>query len=118
MAKRGAPKGNANALKHGFYTRRFRDIEPEDLDVINANLTNEIAGLRVAARRIMGYSEDLESDPMKAVSALNSFGLACVRIASLSKTFAALNKHSDESQTAISIALTRIVEIMHLKGDS
>lgn len=117
--KRGAPPGNTNALRHGYYTRRFRDVEPQDLEVISGNLTNEIAGMRVAARRIMKYSEEVESqDPMKAVSALNSFGLACVRIAGLSKTLAALTGNNDESQTAISIALTKVSELLNLQGDS
>jgi 3',5'-cyclic AMP phosphodiesterase CpdA len=117
--KRGAPPGNANALKHGYYTRRFRDVEPQDLEVISGNLTNEIAGMRVAARRIMEYSERVEDeDPMKAVSALNSFGLACIRIAGLSKTLAALTGNTDESQTAISIALRKVTDILNLKGDS
>ena len=114
MAKRGAPPGNKNALKHGFYTRRFRDFEEGDLEVIEAKLINEIAGMRVSARRIMKYSEEVENeDPMKAVSALGAFGLACIRIASISKTLAALSGEGDETQSAISIALREVVK--HLK---
>jgi hypothetical protein len=45
---RGGQPGNTNALKHGFYSRRFRDIEFSDLDVITvADLQNEIAMMRV-----------------------------------------------------------------------
>jgi hypothetical protein len=118
MAKRGAPKGNTNALRHGYYSRQFRHFEPQDLDVIHVNLESEIAGLRVAARRIMGYSERVEEDdPMKAVSALSSFGLACIRIASITRTLAALEARSDETQSAISVALTRIVDVLNLKGE-
>ena len=117
MKSRGAQPGNQNALKHGFYSRRFRDLEYQDLDVITANLVNEIAGLRVSARRIFEYSEELENqDLTKAVSALNSFGLACVRIAQISKTLAYLTGETDEKSTAISIALTKIVDIMNLKS--
>jgi hypothetical protein len=36
--KRGAPPGNQNALKHGFYSRRFRNLEMGDLDVVTADL--------------------------------------------------------------------------------
>ena len=116
--KVGAPYGNHNALKHGFYSRRFRNLEMGDLEVVTASLIDEIAGLRVAARRILEISEDLGEDPMKAILALNYFGLTCTRIASLVRTHHALTGGSDETQSAISIALARVVEILNLKGST
>jgi hypothetical protein len=116
--KRGAPPGNQNALKHGFYSRRFRRLEMGDLEVVTANLLDEIAGLRVAARRVLEYSEELGEDPMKAIQALNSFGMLCTRIANLVRTHATLTGGSDETQSTISIALSRVVEMLNLKGST
>jgi hypothetical protein len=50
-----APKGNTNALKHGFYSRRFKQQEIYDLDMLSGtdlpNLTSELDLLRVALLR-------------------------------------------------------------------
>lgn len=116
--KRGAPPGNHNAIKHGFYSRRFRNLELGDLEVMTASLFDEITGLRVAARRVLEYSDVLGEDPMKAIQALNYFGMLCTRIANLARTHAALTGNTDETQTAISTAISRVAEILNLKGPS
>ncbi len=116
--KRGAPRGNHNAIKHGFYSRRFRNLESSDLEAATAGLLDEIAGLRVAARRVLEFSENLGEDPMKAIQALNYFGMLCTRIANLARTHAALTGNTDETQTAISTAISRVAEILNLKGPS
>ena len=113
--KRGAPPGNQNALKHGFYSRRFRNLEMGDLDVVTADLIDEIAGLRVAARRVLELSEDLGDDTMKAIQALNYFGLLCTRIANLSWVHDSLKASSNGSQPAISIALNEVIKEFNLR---
>lgn len=50
---RGAPRGNLNALKHGYYARAFRQLERADLDNLDETLKSEINALRVIGRRIM-----------------------------------------------------------------
>ena len=58
----GAPLGNTNALKHGFYSRRFNRAELEDLDGIDeGDLEDEIALLRVSMRRVIEWSHDIKS---------------------------------------------------------
>jgi len=47
-----APKGNHNALKHGFYSRAFRQVDLNDLESIEEGLKSEIAMMRVATRRV------------------------------------------------------------------
>ena len=101
---RGAQPGNNNALKHGFYSREFRNVELQDLDVIECSLENEIAGLRVAGRRMMQLVESFD-DPMKSVSALNMFGANCQRVARLLQVHATLSGGSNEVMAAISTAL-------------
>jgi hypothetical protein len=56
--KRGAPRGNTNALKHGYYSRRFQRIELKDMqDGLLDHLNDEIALLRVTMRRVFEQAD-------------------------------------------------------------
>ena len=57
--KRGAPKGNQNARKHGFYSRVLDEAEQLDLELASGveGIDDEIALLRVKIKSI------LEKDP-------------------------------------------------------
>lgn len=48
----GAPRGNTNAFKHGFYSSRYRSSEVAALLTLPEGLAEEIALLRVCIRRI------------------------------------------------------------------
>jgi len=57
--RHGAPLGNTNALKHGFYRPTIRQDEYADL-ITNAeqfDLADELAITRVRLRRLMTYRE-------------------------------------------------------------
>jgi len=55
---RGAPPGNLNALKHGFYSRVFRKMELGDLQSVPLkDLQDEISMLRVLIRRVVEFSQ-------------------------------------------------------------
>ena len=70
--KRGAPKGNQNARKHGFYSRVLDEAEQLDFELATGveGIDGEIALLRVKIKSI------LENDPenikliMQATNAL------------------------------------------------
>ncbi len=70
--KRGAPKGNQNARKHGFYARVLNEAEQLDFELASGveGIDDEIALLRVKIKSI------LENDPenirliMQATNAL------------------------------------------------
>ncbi len=70
--KRGAPKGNQNARKHGFYAKVLNEAEQLDFELASGveGIDDEIALLRVKIKSI------LENDPenirliMQATSAL------------------------------------------------
>jgi len=49
MAKRGAPKGNQNARKHGFYSRALTEAEKVDFEEASLieGIDQEIAFLRL-----------------------------------------------------------------------
>lgn len=52
--KRGAQPGNANNLKHGFYSRQFKGVIQHDLDRHSfTGLTDEITALRVFLRETL-----------------------------------------------------------------
>ena len=52
--KRGAPPGNRNAFKHGFYSDQFKQAEKNSLSLVQpADLTDEIQLFRVQHRRYL-----------------------------------------------------------------
>jgi len=55
MGKRGAPKGNQNARKHGFYSRALTEAEKIELDeaALVEGLDQEIALLRIKLRELV-----------------------------------------------------------------
>ena len=84
--KRGAPRGNINALKHGFYSKRFKNGEIEDLiRVDGTNVQDEIAMLRVITRRAADLSEEGLS-PSEVLEFYNIIGTLCMRISTLLRT--------------------------------
>ncbi len=60
--KRGAPYGNQNAYKHGFYSRHFTRAEIEDLSEMKPlELDDEIELIRTLMRRVLESSVDTTS---------------------------------------------------------
>ena len=89
--KRGAPPGNQNAFRHGFYSTRFRQQEIHALSQSDAlELADEIALMRVATARLLASIEtnseprDLQTELsiLRAVnrSALSINGLVRTRL--------------------------------------
>lgn len=101
----GAQPGNSNALTHGFYSRRFKDIDKKDLDALNATIESEIAGMRVSARRIFDYADDMQrdgSDPMDVIKAFAVYAKQVTTIAGLLKTQAIANANGvDQNALAV-----------------
>ncbi len=63
MAKRGAPKGNQNARKHGFYSRALDEAEKVELEEAGyvEGIDDEIALLRVKLRDLIeNYPERID----------------------------------------------------------
>ena len=92
MSPRGAPKGNTNALKHGFYSRQFRKTETDDLAALTeaglSELASEISLLRVTISRTLNQAGQAEhtDEPPDWIAYLSAMGLAATRIATLLKT--------------------------------
>jgi len=82
--KPGAQPGNVNAWKHGFYSRRFKALELCDLDtILQNNLDDEIALLRVMIRRVFEIADSSAESLEDWESALSTLGAASTRLAGL-----------------------------------
>ena len=104
----GAPKGNLNALKHGYYSRLFRKIESSDLqDAPADNLENEIALLRVMIRRTMELADGID-DLREATRVLVALGAASGRLANLLRAQKSLNTPHPGVADEISIAIQQV----------
>jgi hypothetical protein len=85
IRRSGGQPGNWNALKHGYYSKRFNPLELKDLDTVLAEgLTDEIALLRVIIRRVFDFANDHEFQTLETWSGtLNTLGAACTRLSGL-----------------------------------
>jgi hypothetical protein len=112
MSPPGAPKGNTNALKHGFYSKKFRQSDLSTLDDLVIvqeaglpHLASELALLRVALSRTFEQAQAGGEDT-EWTDYLADIGLAATRVASLLRTQKLLDgEHSNEVQDAIRRAI-------------
>jgi hypothetical protein len=110
---KGAQPGNLNALKHGVYSKRLKDLTPEELEQMaeNGDLKQEIGMVRVVMRRVFDLVDDAatgESGLEGWASSLNALGTAATRLAGLLRTQQALTGGSSEIAEALSQALREV----------
>ena len=84
---RGAQPGNANALRHGFYSRYFTEAEMQSLDKnIKGEFHDEIALARVQVGRLAEISKDYKNMPFDDyIAASNALSNYLDRIQRLSR---------------------------------
>jgi hypothetical protein len=105
---RGAPKGNLNALKHGFYSRLFHSTETVDLpDDATTSLEHEITLLRVMIRRTMQLADGID-DLHEATRVLDALGAAASRLSNLLRTQKSLKQTQPGLADEISIAIQQV----------
>jgi hypothetical protein len=84
--RRGGQIGNTNAVSHGFYSRRFRKNEVEDLEnSFFSGINDEIALLRVCIRRVIEWGKDIQCLP-EALDFLRTISLASGSLSRLVRT--------------------------------
>jgi hypothetical protein len=112
--RRGAPRGNKNAYKHGFYSRQF---PPADLAGASptspSGLQDEIAMLRLFMRRLIrlgAASDDLEL----TVDMLRVLCLAASSLNRLVRTQHLIFTPDNEFQLAMSQALQEVMQEMNI----
>ncbi len=113
LAKRkpGGQPGNANSLKHGFYSRRFHRQELDDLETLSLDgLYNEVELLRVVMRRML--EQALEENPDLATwsKTLSSLARAATGIATLLRAQSALPAQDQDLGHALSQALADMLK--------
>jgi hypothetical protein len=105
---RGAPKGNLNALKNGFYSRLFHTGEATDLaNDLPASLEHEITLLRVMIRRTMELADGID-DLREATRVLDALGAAAGRLSTLLRAQKSLNESQSKMADEISIAIQQV----------
>ena len=84
--RRGAPLGNLNALKHGFYSRRFKKSDLAGLEDCDFDgLKDEITIMRVFIRRFIEQCSD-STGLYETAGILRILCLATVSLTRLIKT--------------------------------
>jgi hypothetical protein len=108
--KPGAQPGNGNALRHGFYSRRFRGQEHRDLENgLQDGLQDEINLLRVQIRRLADLAEG-QTDLKEAIQTLTAIGLGCTRLAGMLRTQRELGEDENDLTKAINEAVEDILK--------
>ena len=103
--KGGAPPGNTNALKHGFYSNSFTHAEMERLDKgVLGEFDDEEALLHVLIGRTAVSMKDLKMTHDEHVVALRAVSLAIGRIESLHRS----RKVIYDNQTTLDKALDEL----------
>jgi hypothetical protein len=110
----GAPKGNLNALKHGFYSWLFHSSETHDLLENPTSLEHEITLLRVMIRRTMQLADGIE-DLKEATRVLDALGAAAARLANLLRAQKSLKDHRSKVADEISIAIQEVNQELRSK---
>jgi len=106
---RGGQPGNTNAVKHGFYSRKFRDLESEDLETaLREGLGDEIALMRVMIRRVFDFANDNAGDLEGWTGTLSALGAASTRLAGMLRTQKLLGGSDSEALSALSQALGEV----------
>lgn len=104
--KPGAPPGNTNALKHGFYSSHLTSTELSDLDQTSlTSLTDEIQSLRAISRRILASMAHADTSPADMLDHANCLSSLYTRIASLMRTHATLSSGQTDIAQALADAL-------------
>jgi hypothetical protein len=72
VGKRGAPKGNQNARKHGFYSKVLDESEQIDFALATGveGIDDEIALLRVKIKSLIAHDPDNITLIMQAINTL------------------------------------------------
>jgi hypothetical protein len=106
--RRGAPEGNLNALKHGFYSRRFRSGELEDLaHQPDSMLQDEIDMLRIINRRVVDLAEEGKSAD-EILGFYSFIALTSLRLATLLRTQKLLLQGNRQGD-ALLVALDKVI---------
>ncbi len=112
---RGAPLNNLNALKHGFYARKFRSTDLVDLAESEfKGLKEEMTMLRVYMRGVIEKSSGVNS-LAESIEVLRVLALAATSLTRMAKTQEFLTQ-GDPDVTEFSRILSETYEKLRIEG--
>jgi len=96
-------------MRHGFYSRRFRLVELEDLiNGQNRLLEDEVTLLRVTMRRVFEYADEHNTDAETWGKTLHTLATAASRLAYMLRTQRELAGEEIDMLDVLSTALGMI----------
>lgn len=96
--RRGGQPGNHNALKHGFYSRFFREGELVDLQrITEEGLDAELDLLRVLIRRMLEYT-DGDKDMESSIRTITAVSVVTSRMANMLRVRNQVSRHAGEDK--------------------
>jgi len=111
---RGGQPGNLNALKHGFYTRRFTHTDLAGVESTDFNsLMEEIAIIRLYARRLIEL-DNQSTDISQVTNILRILCLASLTITRLVKTSQFLQVNANTTSSDLHKALEHLTNVLKL----
>jgi hypothetical protein len=109
--RRGAPTGNRNALKHGYYSRTFHRKEVTELSTSEfTGLAEEIGVIRLLTKRILKQAQAEDLDLFENLEILRALALAVTCINRLVRTQVMLYSDENGMEELLSRALQEIHE--------
>jgi uncharacterized protein YjcR len=103
--KRGAQPGNDNALKHGFYSRTWKQRDRKGFEEMKTiSLVDEINLLRVSICRLVESSHENDT-PTASVQFVRTLSLALIALNRLIRTQNDIHSPDDEFQESFMQAL-------------
>ncbi len=108
--RRGAPKGNANALKHGFYSRQFKKRDVSDLEKSEfKGLSEEINLMRVIIRQAVEMGKNIQ-DIYTSMDLMRVICLATSNLARLVRIQQVLVNPADEFEAVMDQVLEEVIK--------
>ena len=105
--KRGAPPGNCNAVKHGFYSRKFKNSDLVRNDQVKKiDLEDEITLIHLNIRHLLELGLNAK-DLNEGIMILRVVSLGASALARLVRTQHLISPIEDEFSLALKEALTQ-----------
>jgi hypothetical protein len=95
--KEGAPLGNWNRLKHGFYSKRLRGLDSEGAQAMSLDLEEEVSLLRAVLQKYASLATDTEDAELLG-KAMELAGRTILRIGAVVRIQHALSGKGNEDR--------------------
>ena len=116
---RGAPIGNSNSFKHGFYSSRFKKRPPSaDETTVLKSLADEIALIRVFAQRLIDQPEPPSADVTELTDVLRVLCISSTAITRILRVHFLVTESESILDSHIKAAIQQVVASLAAKQPS